>query len=511
MEGRTKNGMRNIGSGIINRVILIFLPFVARTIVMYVLGEEFLGLSGLFTSILTVLNLSELGFGSALVFSMYKPAAQNDIKTISSLLNLYKKIYRRLGTVILIVGVSLSFALPFIIKDDIPSDINIYILYFLYLINTVVSYFAFAHRRAILIAYQRSDIISNINSLVTIVSYTLQIVLLFAFKNYYLYICVLPIITIADNIIVGLLSEKKFPDIKCKGIVSKETKASLINHVKGIALQKICSTSRNSFDNIAISMFIGLSSVAIYGNYYYIMSSIHALLYQLPNSIRASVGNSVANETVDKNYSDFNKFNFIYMWISGCCTVCLFCLFQQFMRIWMGDNLLLPLHSVILLCMYFFALSMGDMIALYKDGAGLWWHGRYRTLIEAIANLILNLVLGYFFGINGIIFATNITIMIFGIGYGAYIVFKNYFKERKLSVYIKTQLGYLLAVSIITTITYFICELLPFTGIINLILRLLTCFVLSNALLWVIFHNTKIYIIAIDFLCNSIKRSINKK
>lgn len=147
MDSRSKNGVRNVFAGFINRIVLIILPFITRTAIVYTLGSEYLGLSNLFTSILMVLNLSELGFGSALVYSMYKPVADNDTATLKALLNFYKRIYRIVGLGLLLLGAIVSLFLPKIIKGDVPGDVNLYVLYFMFLANTSISYFVYAHKK----------------------------------------------------------------------------------------------------------------------------------------------------------------------------------------------------------------------------------------------------------------------------------------------------------------------------------------------------------------------------
>jgi len=511
MGNRKNNGIRNIGAGILNSFILSILPFITRTIIVITIGSRYLGLSSLFTSILMVLNLSELGFGSALVFSMYKPIADDNKKQICALLNLYKKIYWFIGTGILIMGLIFAPFLPVIIKGKWPADINIYILYFIYLFNAAISYFAFAHKKALLTAYQRNDMISNVNSIVTIITYIVQIILLLTIRNYYLYVCIFPIFTVIENICTAIITKKKYPDLICIGYVSTEDKKKIKDHVKGIALQKICSTSRNSFDSIAVSMFLGLVSIAIYNNYYYIMSAIHAFLYQIPNAIRASVGNSVACETVEKNYNDFNIMNFLYVWVVGWCTVCLLCLYQPFMQLWMGKDMMLPLRTVILFCIYFFELSMGNIVSLYKDTAGLWWYGRYRTGIEALANLLLNFLLGWLFKIDGILIATIVTVTFIGLGYGGYIVFRYYFTKENFGMYIISQLLYLGIAAVVSAITLMICYLVPETGIMGLIIRALICIPIPNVLFWILLRKHKYYESSKEFAFNILKTFLGKK
>lgn len=482
MESRSKNGIRNIATGFINKIILILLPFIARTVLVRVLGGEYLGLNSLFTSVLTVLNLSELGFGSALVYSMYKPAANNDTLKLSALLALYKKIYNIVGIAIFIIGIALMPFLPYLIKGDCPSDVNLYILYVLFLLNTGGSYFLYAHKRALLIAFQRNDKINNINTIVSIFLYIIQICILLITRNYYGYVVVLVVSTIIENIWINLLTNKIYPEIKPAGLVPEIEKKAIKKHVVGIALQKLCSTSRDAFNNIAISMFIGLIPTAIYGNYHTIWIAIHGILYMIPNSIRSTVGNSVATETKEKNYQDFNAMFLLYGIINSVSTICLFCLFQPFMQLWMGEDMLFPLKTVALICLYFSVLQFGDIIALYKDAAGLWWYGRHRVIIEAISNTILVFTLGYFLGVDGMLIATISTLFFLGIVYGGYIVFRYYFTGIPFMPYILNLVLCVCVTALISGIIYWVCSLLPTEGLLNLICRLLICLLLGGSL-----------------------------
>jgi len=501
-DTRTKNGIRNIGAAIVNSSILLLLPFITRTAIIRILGSNYLGLSSLFSSIFTVLNLADLGFGSALVFSMYKPVADNDKEKVSALLNMYRRIYYIIGIVIFIAGLTLMPFLHYLIKGPWPINVNIYLLYLIYLINTSISYFIFSYKQALFIAYQRSDILSNIKTIISLAIYTLQLVILITIRNYYVYVIVLPVFTIIENIITAVIANRLFPDLSCKGKITIPEKRIIRDHVKGIALQKICSVSRNSFDSIVISFYLGLTTVAIYGNYYYIMSSIHNILYLIPNSIRASVGNSIACESVEKNYRDFKVISFIYMWLSGWCCICLLCLYQPFMQLWMGNHYMFPPETMLLFCFYFYELSMSDIISLYKDGAGLWWYGRYRTIIEAVANLVLNFVLGAIWGVNGIIAATIITIFFLGLGYGGYIVYAYYFKTKKFSEYILSQLSNIGITAFAGAITLFSCFLLPTKGIMNFLCRVSICIIIPNIIFWVIYRKLKYYAEAKRFVHN---------
>ena len=224
---KTKNTIRNLICGIINKLAITIIPFIIRTVIIKKLGSEYLGLSSLFTSILQILNLTELGFSSAIVYSMYKPIANNDKTTVCALLKLYKKIYSFIGIIILILGLMLLPFLNRLINGDVPNDINIYILYLIYLINTVLSYFLFAYKTSLLNAFQRNDIISNVNTVLHIIQSIAQLILLLVYKNYYLYVIIQPIITIFNNLICAIVVRKKYPEYKPEGKVNKEIKKDL--------------------------------------------------------------------------------------------------------------------------------------------------------------------------------------------------------------------------------------------------------------------------------------------
>lgn len=502
MDSRTKNSTRNICAATINRIVLMVLPFIARTVLVNSLGSEYLGLNGLFTSILNVLNLSELGFGTALVYTMYSPIANHDIEKVSALLNLYKKIYTRIGIVIAVIGLLCVPFLEYLIKGGGPSDVNVYILYLIYLTNVVVSYEFYAYKIALFTAHQRSDVQSNVSTVFNIFVYVAQIILLLQFKNYYIYIAWMPILTLLENLYTSKLAARFYPNITCCGEISKDEKLAIKDHVKGLALQKFCGASRNSFDSIIVSMFLGLTAIAIYSNYYYIMYSIHVFLYQIPNSIRASVGNSIATESQDKNYRDFNKMNLIYMFISGLCCSCMLCLYQPFMKLWMGEEMLFPTVTMILFCIYFIELSLSDIISLYKDGAGLWWKGRYRTLLEALLNLVLNFVFGWLWGVNGILMATIISMALMGLGYAGWIIFKYYFTKKNFILYVRNQLYLILVIGISGLGAYTVCGLLPFDGILLLVLNPLIAVVLTIFLFWLFFHRSSYYKDALILISN---------
>jgi O-antigen/teichoic acid export membrane protein len=483
--GRTRRAFVNIIWGFIEKMITLICPFIIRTIMIYKLGNEYLGLNGLFTSILQVLSLAELGFGDAIVFSMYKPIIENDNKMLSALLNLYKKVYRIIGMVILCVGLLI---LPFItkfVKGGYPSEVNIYVLYCIYLFNTVISYFLFAYKESLLKAHQRNDVNSRILSGCNIVMYVLQIIVLLLFSNYYLYIVIMPVTTIVLNCVRSLFVKKMYPQIVCEGHIEKDAVIGLSKRIIGLTLNKLAQVCRNSFDSIIISSFLGLVILARYQNYYYIISALTVMVSIITTAVGAGIGNSIAAETVEKNYSDYKEFLFIYNWIACFCTVCILCLYQPFIELWVGKSNVLPLSTVILCCIYFYTMKLGDIAAVYRQAAGIWWEDKFRPIVESVVNLAVNIVLVKYIGVDGVLVSTIISIVCINIPWATYVLFKVYFKMSIKEVFFK-YIRYFIETTVLCAVVYGICSRINGNLLVVLVVRTIICIGLVNAGLYII-------------------------
>ena len=277
----------------------------------------------------------------------------------------------------------------------------------------------YAYKTALLNAYQRVDLLNNVSTFTSVILNISQIAILYGFNNYYLFLLAMPACTCLNNVINAFIVKKMYPRLVCKGLLSPEIKAQIKEKVFGLAVYQLCSASRNTFDSIFISRFLNISLTAIYANYLYVTVALLSFLSIIKDSILAGVGNSIVQETVEKNYNDMKKLNFIFMWISGWCTVCLLCLFQPFMELWMGAQLMFDYSVVVLLSIYFYAQTMGTIRALYSDAKGLWYENRIRTIAESISNLILNYIFVQVMGIHGIILASLLSLIIIGFGFGA--------------------------------------------------------------------------------------------
>ena len=479
---RSENAKKGVMAGIVNRVVATFFPFMIRTAMIHKMGVEYLGLNSLFTSILTVLSLSELGFSSAVIYSMYKPLAENDTDTVNALLFFYRKVYRVIGVVITALGVGIIPILHLFIKDEVPHDINIYIIYLIFLSNTVISYYFYGYLSSVLNAYQRLDIISYVTSLSQTLGYICQLASIIFISNYYLYILFFPLSTLVNNFLTAYAVRKMYPQYRCEGNVSKEQRKDIWKRVYGIMVEKICGTTRNSFDSICISAFIGLSATAVYDNYYYIIMALNTLFYTVLNAVQPGVGNSIVLYDEEKNLDDMRHMNFGYMVISGWAFISLICLYQPFMILWVGKEYLLPVSSVLLFTVYFYVLRMGDIRSVYAQAKGLWFENRYFAITESVLNLVLNIVLARFFGINGVIAATIIAL--FGINFclSSGVVYKYYFGPEKLGRYFLQHLRNVMVTAVVAVITIGVCLKVEDEGIALLLIRALICGIVPGLL-----------------------------
>lgn len=486
---KTENAARNMFFGTVQKVVNIIMPFITRTAMIYTLGANYLGLNSLFTSILQVLNLAELGVGSAMIFSMYKPIAEDDQDTICALMKLYKVYYRIIGLVILMAGLVITPLIPMLIKKDIPSDINVYILYLMNLGSTVLSYWLFAYKNCLLYAHQRNDVIDKTSTMVICIQQAIQLFVLFVFKNYYFYLIIVLGAQVAKNLINAFVVSRMFPEYEAKGTLPAKKVKAINQRVKDLFTAKLGSTVVSSADSIVISSFMGLTALAMYNNYYYIMNSVITFVYMVFTACGAGIGHSLVTESLEKNYNDFKTLTFIISWISSFCISCLYSLYQPFMKMWVGEDLMFDQSVVVLFCAYFYLYILSGVFSTYKDSAGMWHEDRFRPLVGAIVNLALNITFVERYGVYAILLSTIVSYLLVNIPWLIYNVFHVLFK-RKPTEYLLTVLIYI-AISIgVCFVTSCMCSLIKLEGIVGFLCKGLTCLIASNMLLLIIYGKT---------------------
>ena len=505
-DSRTKNTSRNILAGLWNRFSTILLSFVNRTIIIYILGAEFSGLNSLFVSVLGVLNIAELGIDTAIVQSMYKPIAEGDKKRICELLTLYKKSYHIVGAVILGVGLSLVPLIPLLIREELPVSVNIYVLYIMYLLNSVISYFLFAYRESLLYAHQRDDISQMFRTNLLIGKNIVQAVVLLIFKQYYAYLAIEIVFTVLTNLWIGKVTQEKYPEYQCVQGYKVKMSDDIKDQLKGLVLGNVCDRARNSLDSIILSAYLGLTVVAIYNNYYYIYSALYGVMLVVCDAMSASIGNSIVTESIEKNYNNLQKFSFLMAWIAGWFSICMLCIYQPFMEIWMGKELMLSDFNMMLFCIYFYAINMNNIRNQYIIGTGIWWKLKYSNIAEAFGNVILNLVLGKLFGITGIIVATIITIFVFNFLWRTVVLFKIYFSGMSLGEFLRNHFYWIICVAVSAVITWKVCNMVHVGAIMQVIINGIICVMVPNVILLILFWRTRQFQNAKLFVLNMIKR-----
>lgn len=507
---RTKNASRNIFFGVTLKIYQILVPFLMRTAMIYLMGVQYLGLNSLFTSILQVVNLAELGVGSAMVYSMYKPIAEDDDITICALMKLYKTYYRVIGLVIAVVGCALTPFIPNLIKSDVPAGINIYILYLLNLGATVLSYWLFAYKNSILQAHQRVDVVSKVTLITNTVQYGLQLFVLWAFHNYYLYVVVMLATQALTNIVTAVCADRLYPQFKPKGSVDRIQVQRINQRIRDLFTSKIGGIIYDSADTIVISAFLGLTILAVYQNYFYILNSITGLIAVVFASCTAGIGNSIVIESKEKNYRDLKKFTFIITWIAGFCTVCLLCIYQPFMELWVGKDLMLSLSAVVCFVIYFFVRQFNALFNLYKDASGMWHEDRLRPLAAALTNLVLNLILVQFIGIYGILLSTVLAILCVGMPWLLHNMFTVIFEKKHMWPYIRRLAKYTLVVLISCVVTYFICSRFSIGLIPSILARGVICLIVPNLIYYLAFKNTGEFQQSLQLVDKMTKGKMNK-
>lgn len=489
MTSRLQHIFKNFGSGLLLKSVDVIFPFIIKTLLIKFLGVEYLGLNGLFSSVLQVLNLAELGVSSAIVFSLYEPIAKKDYNTIGAIYSFYKKTYRYIGTVIATIGLLFMPFLPYTIKSDVPVGINIYILYCMYLFDTCISYFLFAYKECLLTAYQISHVTNNINCTVHILRYLFQIIAIVLFHNYYFYVVLIPFSTIAINLYRSKKVNSLFPQIRCEGFLDEVCKKDIYKRVSGLAIYKISDVCRDSFATLIISSFLGLRSLALFQNYLYIVQAINMILSMLISSMTASIGDSVVREEKNKNYSDFKNVTFVYFAITCVCMSCLACLYQPFMILWLGKKYLFNLDVVFAFCFYFLVLTISKPMVLYRYACGIWWQDRIRPIVEILFNLIFEIIFVHYFGVLGVLISIIMCYVLIDIPWGTCVLFKVYFKRSTLP-YLLSVLAYSGISVLVMFLAFFISDLFNSSPILNFMIRGLISVCVSSLFVFILAYVT---------------------
>ncbi len=490
-ENRTQNTIRNVKTGAIVQIINKVMAFVVQTVFIMMLNTEYLGVNGLFTNILTVLSFAELGIGTAIIFSMYKPVAEQDKEKIKSLMLLYKKAYNIIGVTVFLLGLCVIPFMSIIIKEAPNIKENLNLIYILFLFNTSISYF-FTYKKSIIYAHQKQSIIDNINSIFYLIKSLLLILFLVLTRNYILYLVIQIIITLIENIVIAIKANRMYPYLKEKKIktLEKEEQKNIFVNVKSLIVYKLGSVIMSGTDNILISSMISVGVVGLCSNYVLIINSIKSVIFSALNGVTASVGNLNAVGEPKQKEKVFYQITFIDYIVYSFCAVAFIVLLNPFITLWLGEKYLLGIAVPIALAVSFYIDGLRNPGFTYRTTLGLFKKGKATPYIGAITNIVFSILLCKIFGVAGIFIATSIAQLLSYTWIDPYLIHKYEFKTS-VKKYYKKYLYYTIVFILCVVGTLGIANLINIEGIVGFILKGIIVCIIPNIINLVCFKNTE--------------------
>ncbi len=491
-QSRTANVAKNTIVSLTCQGLSIILQFVGRTIFIYVLGKDYLGVSGLFTNILTILSFAELGIGSAMVFSLYKPLSENDTEKLKSLMQLYKVAYRYIGIIVGAVGICVIPFLGKIITSQPDISESITLIYLLYLLNTVVSYF-FVYKKSIITADQKLYVVNIYQQITSSVQIVLQSVLLVITHDFIIYLIIQVIMTIVNNVVTAHKADRMYPFLKEKAKpLLRDERAEIFKNVRALAVYKFGSVILNGTDNIIISAMFTVADVGVISNYNMVINVFNTLFSRITEGFTASVGNLNAEGDIEKQYQVFQKIFFLCAWLSGFAYVGMALLLNEVVNLWLGVNYTVSSLVALALISSFYVSTVQYAAYTYRTTLGLFVEGRVAPILAAVVNIVLSIALGKMIGLSGIFFATAIS-RFFTVGViDAVLIYTKRFKKNP-ALYFLQYVFYIVLFSIIGLICSFCIKWISISGILGFIIRMIVISFVFNLIMVIVFARTKMF------------------
>lgn len=487
MESRTKNSARNMLVSLIMQTVTILLSFACRTVFARLLETEYLGLSGLFSNIISVLSLSELGIGSVIIIHLYKPLSDNNEDMICRLMNFYRKAYTAVGLFVIGAGLALAPFLDVLVKSD--ADIPHLKLYFiLFVLQSATSYF-FAYKQSLLTASQKEYICTIVRHVFGIIMNGLQILFLLLTKQYITYLLVAIVTNLGTNLVISIIADRKFPYIKSSHhlMLDKAKTKSMYRDVSSMMLHKVGNTVISSTDNILISSMIGVIYTGLYSNYLLIINSISQLISIALNAVSASVGDYNARKSAEERYELFDSMQLISTWVFGMSAICFASLFQPTISIWLGQEFLLSFDIVLVISLNFYINGILRVPATFSDVNGIYRKTKFKPILMAAVNLAASIILLRHFGLLGVFLGTLISYLTVGVWVDPLYLYKEVFLLPAHRYFLGAMRNFLV-ISTVGIITYLATVLMP-----HYLLKLIVAPLLSNGLLLVCYGRTNAF------------------
>lgn len=465
MQSRVEKSMKNTIFGMVGLFCSLVVSFIARSVFIRLLGVEYNGVNGLFTNILQVLSLAELGFATSIAYALYRPLKEQDEKTTAMLMRYFSKIYRMIALVVAAVGCCCIPFLQYLISEDIstlPFTLGELRIYFgLYLANTVCSYLL-AYKRTIITADQNVYIVSNVDNISNVCLNLLQIGLLYLTKNFYAYLIILVVRTLVSNIIIHLIASKRYPYLKeyKADKLPKEERTSIFKNVQALFLHRIGGVVIFSTSSIVISAFVSLIDAGKYSNYTMILTNVNNFINIVFNSVTASIGNLCLGNDKEHQYVVFKRISYISNFFAVFTFVCYVCLFNDFITIWVGADMQFGLWTVVAISLNGMVSYIRKTVNAFKDGMGLFRQDWFKPLLEAGTGIALAIGLSYVWGTFGVILGYTLATIFIAIPVENIVLFK-FGLKRNAAGHVLRLLGTTGLSFALTALTYFICTFIP--------------------------------------------------
>lgn len=465
MESRVQKSMKNTIFGMVGLFCSLIVSFITRSIFIRILGVEYNGVNGLFSNVLQVLNLADLGFATSVAYALYKPLKEHDEKTAAMLMHYFAKIYRIIAVIVAVAGCCCIPFLQYLISEDISefsfslTELRIY--FAIYLANTVCSYLL-AYKRTIITADQNNYLISNVDNICNIALNILQIVLLYLTRNFYAYLITMVAKTIINNLILHLIAGKRYPYLSQykKDKLPKGNKSELFKNVQAVFLHRIGGVAILCTSSVVISAFVSLIDAGIYSNYLMIVNSINNFINIVFNSVTASIGNLCLGDDKEHQYIVFKRISYLSNFFAVFTMVCYICLFNDFIALWLDESMQFSLAIVIAISLNAMVSYIRKTVNAFKDAMGLFRQDWYKPLLEAALGIGLAIGLSYVWGTFGVIMGYTMATIAIAIPAENFVLFK-YGLKRKATGHILRLLGTTALSFALTALTYYICTFIP--------------------------------------------------
>ena len=491
---RTENTIRNSLFAIMTRIVIILFNFITRIVFVRTLGDQYTGVLGLFTEILSMLAIAELGVGTAITRGLYKPIKEKDNYRIAQYMSFIRKAYHIIAASIIILGLLVIPFFPYILKDIPDVKESIYLIYALYLINTSVSYL-FIYNGTLLTASQKHYLVNLVQSAISVVKCAVNISLLLIFRNFLLYLVIEIGCNLLQNILITNVAKKDMTEVyRYKDAeLDKETKHSLFNDLRALFYYKISGAILKGTDSIIISTFIGVSTVGLYSNYTLLSNQMYYMIHQVFGSATPSIGNLSVEKKGEEQYVVYEKlmfFAFALYCISGSV---FFNCAQPLIELAYGKTRVLSLSFLAVLSIEYYVRGMMGPVSSFRDANGLFVQGKYRPLIMAFMNIVISVLLVKPLGLVGVVLGTVLSRAMTQLWFDIYILNKLIFKRSYTEVFGKYLLY--LVISVVCTAIPLGC--MSIFSINSVLLRLIVSVILSLVvcigLIVLLFHRSAEY------------------